>query len=176
MSLLTNAQLDPDYGRVIDLFKHPDALDRESAPPTLGAPAPSLDDLVKHALKFGPGQVMETAEVYLTPEQLVTLAARVNQVIDMAAKSKRDGEAREVISYRARIGEARAHQTQKHWLERLNAPQPKGDEVDPRVTMTLELAEKGEKTSIISSRVGRSPDWVRKTIKASADSSEAIAA
>jgi hypothetical protein len=142
----------------------------------LGRPAPTLDELVAHGVKYGPDCLMETAEMYLDPEQLVTLAARVNAVIDPASKRKQDDEPREVTSYRARITEARSHGTQKHWLERVAVKQPKGDDVDPRVKMTLDLHAKGAKSSVIASKVGRSTSWVTRTIKASEAQSDAVAA
>lgn len=117
----------------------------------------------QHFLRFGPDRLEDAARGCLTADELLKLANRVNDVIDRASKRRQDGEPRDVVSYRARLSEARARGSQRLWLQRLTAKSEGG--VDPRVGLCLELHAAGERTSIIASRTGRSPDWVRKTVR-----------
>jgi hypothetical protein len=120
----------------------------------------------RHVVSFGPDCVLETAQQwYLSSGDLLRLATRVNDLIERASKPKREGEPRDVTSYRARITEARVRTTHGVWLERIKVKPAEG-EVDPKVRLALELHAEGTKNTIIASRVGRSVQWVRNTIRA----------
>jgi hypothetical protein len=130
-----------------------------------GATAPTIEGLFRHAIAYGPEEVGETARTYLQTDELVKLAARVNQVIAAASRPKQDGEPRAVTSYRARIAEARTQGSHAVYLALIDTSEAG---LDPRVQLTLDLHAQSEKTAIIAGRVGRSTEWVRKTIRAAA--------
>lgn len=124
-----------------------------------------LDRFFSHFVAFGPEYILETARPLFSSDDLLRLSKRINGVIDRAVKPKRDGEPRDVTSYRARLAEARVKRNQAVWQQRLSVKEEDG--TDPRVELALELAAKGEKTSIIAGRTGRSVSWVRKVIRES---------
>jgi hypothetical protein len=126
----------------------------------LGLTAPSADALFKHFLRYGPDCVLETAAVYLAVEGQVALAKRMNDVIELATRRPRDGEPRDITSYRARITTARSGSV-AHKLLTTKVKVP-GDVTK----IALRLHSAGESVAIIAAKTGRSTRWVHTAIAA----------
>lgn len=132
---------------------------RQSAPSVV----PDAEAYYRHFVAFGPEEVIETTQQHLSTDELMRLAGRMNQVIGLASRPRKEGEPRDVSSYRARISEAKSRGAQATYLKRVEV---KGmAKVDPRVELALELHADGLKKTIIATRVGRSVEWVRKTVR-----------